>query len=211
MTQEDGQQYAVLTDGSRVPADLVSLCIGTRAAVETVQGEVAINRGIVVNDRMETSVPGIYGAGDCCEGTNLESGETQIIGLWANANHQGTTAGYNMAGKPAEFDGNILHNITHFMNMDFIGFGDNRIQGDVLEFGSLEDGLYIRLVFQNGVIAGANILDNYRISGIIKNYMLRLFQGDTGRIPDYQRAMLIRAGLSAAFIDEIEVKIHDAN
>ena len=33
------------------------------------------------------------------------------------------------------YKGNILHNITHFMNMDFIGFGDNRMQGEVLEYG----------------------------------------------------------------------------
>ncbi len=36
------------------------------------------------------------------------------------------------------YKGNILHNITHFMNMDFIGFGDNRMQGEVLEYGSLQ-------------------------------------------------------------------------
>ena len=58
-----------------------------------------ITRGIVVDDHMRTSVPGIYAAGDCCEGNNLESGQKQIIGLWANANHQGETAGINMAGE----------------------------------------------------------------------------------------------------------------
>lgn len=208
MKEEDGRQTAVLTDGLELPADLVVLCIGTRAAVETVQGEVQVNRGIVVNERMETSAKDIYAAGDCCEGSNLESKETQIIGLWANANRQGTTAGRNMAGQEASFDGNILHNITHFMNMDFIGFGDNRIQGERLEYGSLEDGLYIRMEIQDGAIKGANIMDCYEISGIIKNYMLRLFSGEKGRIPDYQRGMLVKAGLSEEFIDTIEEKIN---
>ena len=208
MEVRDGQKTAVMTDGEELPADLAVLCIGTRAATGVVKDEVAINRGIIVNERMETSAPGIYAAGDCCEGNNLESGEHQIIGLWANANHQGTAAGANMAGHTVSFEGNILHNITHFMNMDFIGFGDNRIQGEVLESGSAEDGLYIRLVLSGGRIAGANILDNYRISGIIKNYMLRLFSGEAARIPDYQRAMLIRAGLSAEFINQVEEKIN---
>jgi len=208
MEREGGKQYALLTDGSRVPADLAALCIGTRAATETVQGVVEIGRGIRVNARMETSVEGIYAAGDCCEGRNLQSGEKQIIGLWANANHQGTAAGTNMAGGEASFDGNILHNITHFMNMDFIGFGDNRIQGEVLEQGSLDRGLFLRLVIQGGRIAGANILDNYRISGIIKNYMLRLFAGEREPIPDHQRAMLLRAGLEEKFLNGIEVKLH---
>ena len=106
------------------------------------------------------------------------------------------------------YKGNILHNITHFMNMDFIGFGDNRMQGEVLEYGSLSEDLYIRLVLDGKRIVGANILDNYRISGIIKNYMLRLFAGEQFVLPDYQRAMLVKAGLSVPFIDEVEEKIH---
>ena len=55
------------------------------------------------------------------------------------------------------YKGNILHNITHFMNMDFIGFGDNRMQGEVLEYGSLSEDLYIRLVLDGKRIVGANI------------------------------------------------------
>jgi len=205
--QEEGS-VAIMTDGTSVPADIIILCIGTRANTELVQGEVAIGRGIIVNEKMETSVPDIYAAGDCCEGNNLESGQTQIIGLWANANHQGTVAGANMAGYHRDFHGNILHNITHFMNMDFIGFGNNQIQGETLECGSLEKGLFIRLVCQEGKIAGANILDNFRISGIIKNYMLRLFSGESSDIPEYQRGMLIKAGITEEFIDRIERTIN---
>ena len=41
-----------------------------------------------------------------------------------------------------------------------------------------------------------------------KNYMLRLFAGEQFVLPDYQRAMLVKAGLSVPFIDEIEEKIH---
>lgn len=205
MEVREGKNTAVMTDGAVVPADLVSLCIGTRAATQVVQGEVEVDRGILIDERMETSVPGVYAAGDCAQGANLESGERQIIGLWANANRQGAAAGANMAGGEARFEGNILHNITHFMGMDFIGFGDNRIQGELLEQGSLDgDGLYVRAVIAGGKVAGANILDSCRISGILKNYMLRLFTGEGGGVPDYQRAMLLQAGLTAGFIDRME-------
>ncbi len=205
MEVREGKNTAVMTDGAVVPADLVSLCIGTRAATQVVQGEVEVDRGILIDERMETSAPGVYAAGDCAQGANLESGERQIIGLWANANRQGAAAGANMAGGEARFEGNILHNITHFMGMDFIGFGDNRIQGELLEQGSLDgDGLYVRAVIAGGKVAGANILDSCRISGILKNYMLRLFTGEGGGVPDYQRAMLLQAGLTAGFIDRME-------
>lgn len=204
MEVRGGVKIAVMTDGSEVETDLVALCIGTRAATGIVMGEVAVNRGISVNTHMETSVPGIYAAGDCCEGGNLQSGQNMIIGLWANANHQGRTAGINMAGGDAEFDGNILHNITHFMDMDFIGFGDNRVGGQLLEMGNPDNGLYIRVIIADGKIAGANILDSYRISGIVKNYMLRLFAGDREKLPNYQLAKLKLAGVSEEFIGRLE-------
>ena len=208
MEEEDGQQIAVLTDGSRIPTDIVGLCIGTRTNTQVVDEKIALGKGIIVDQHMQTNLPGIYAAGDCCEGNNLENGQTQLIGLWANANRQGTTAGSNMAGQEMVYEGNILHNITHFMEMDFIGFGDNRIEGEVLEYGTLGKGMYIRLVLKDHRIAGANILDNCSISGIVKNYMLRLFGGDTGKLPVYQRAALESAGLSSAFLDELEGKIH---
>ena len=172
------RQIAVMTDGERLEADLVVLCIG------------------------------IYAAGDCCAGTNIQSGERQIIGLWANANHQGTAAGINMAGGNARFEGNILHNITHFMDMDFIGFGDNRIQGETLVFGSLKQGLYLKAVCRDGRIAGVNILDSYPVSGMIKNYMLRLFQEPESRLPPFQIGMLVKAGLTEEFIERLEAAVH---
>ena len=202
------RQIAVMTDGERLEADLVVLCIGTRANIGLADGGIETNRAILVNERMETSAEGIYAAGDCCAGPNIQSGERQIIGLWANANHQGTVAGINMAGGNARFEGNILHNITHFMDMDFIGFGDNRIQGETLVFGSLKQGLYLKAVCRDGRIAGVNILDSYPISGMIKNYMLRLFQEPESRLPPFQIGMLVKAGLTEEFIERLEAAVH---
>ena len=202
------RQIAVMTDGERLEADLVVLCIGTRANIGLADSGIETDRAILVNERMETSAEGIYAAGDCCAGTNIQSGERQIIGLWANANHQGTAAGINMAGGNARFEGNILHNITHFMDMDFIGFGDHRIQGETLVFGSLKQGLYLKAVCRDGRIAGVNILDSYPVSGMIKNYMLRLFQEPESRLPPFQIGMLVKAGLTEEFIERLEAAVH---
>ena len=207
MEQENGEKTAVLTDGSRIPADIVGLCIGTRAITETVQGEVEIGRGIVVDDHMRTSVPGIYAAGDCCEGNNLESGQNQIIGLWANAGVQGRVAGRNMAGLPDETDGNILHNITHFLDMDFIGLGDNRLTGDVRTYLAPDKGFYLQTVLKDGRPVGFNILDNYGVSGILKAHLIRLLRGQPCRFTPEQRGQLIRYGLEESFIDQLEATI----
>ena len=206
--KEDGW-LCTMSDGKVLDCDLIVLCIGTRANTQFVDPEeIKMNRAIVVDENMCTSDPHIYAAGDCCEGTELQSRNTMIIGLWANAAHQGTTAGANMSGKPASFNGNFLHNITHFMDMDFIGFGDNRITGEVLTSGNIHDGLYVEAVMKDGHLAGVNILDNYRISGAIKNYLYRIMENNTNDISPMQRGILIKEGLRPSFIEKLEGKLN---
>ena len=192
-------------DGTQVAADLVCLCIGTRAATGLAVGAgIRTGRCITVNTKMETSVPGIYAAGDCTEGCNIQNGQNMNIGLWANAAYQGRTAGANMAGGSAEFKGNILHNITHFFDMDFIGFGDNRIEGEKYTFTNAEKGLFLLAVMKDHRLAGLNILGSFRISGILKNYILAVIQNGENHISDLQRGVLIREGISEDFLRLLE-------
>ena len=192
-------------DGETLDTDLLVLNIGTRAATGLLDpAQVNIDRGVVVNERMETSAPGVYAAGDCCEGTDLQSGQNLIIGLWANAGHQGVTAGANMAGGDERFDGNILHNITHFMNMDFVGMGDNRRTGRDCILGAPDKGLYIHAVMDGDELAGVNILDSYRVSGAVKNYFYRMLKGKGHALEDVQRGVLLKEGLTPSFIRQLE-------
>ena len=193
-----------MTDGQLITADLIVLCIGTRANTDLVDDEINVNRGIVVDEKMQTSCDGIYAAGDCCEGNELQSGENMIIGLWANAAYQGMTAGANMAGATARFDGNFMHNITHFMGMDFIGFGDNRKQGKIITSGNINAGLYVEAVVDDTGLLGVNILDNYRISGAVKNYLYRVMEQKNAQISPIQRGVLIKEGLRPSFIEKLE-------
>ncbi len=200
---ENGCLYK-MSDGSIVQADMVVLCIGTRATTDIADSSVAVNRGIVVDNKMQTSCPGIYAAGDCCEGRELQSDENMIIGLWANAAYQGMTAGANMAGAKVDFDGNFMHNITHFMGMDFIGFGDNRKTGKVITSGDITQGLYVEAVIGEDGLMGVNILDNYRISGAVKNYLYRIIREKNAEISPIQRGILIKEGLRPSFIEKME-------
>lgn len=203
---------ARFSDGQELNADIICMCIGTRANVElaantgVVEGSaIQIGKGIVVDEHMQTSVPGIYAAGDCCEGTNLQTGKTMIIGLWANAGYQGACAGRNMAGAAACYRGNIVHNITYFMDMDFIGLGDNRADGTVITFGAPGSPLYIRAVKGSGGLACVNILGSCQVSGILKSFLLKqLAEGPSAKLPLMQRAMLRRSGLSDEWIDLLE-------
>lgn len=201
----------ILTDSRHYPADLIVLCIGTRANTGIVDpAEIQVDRGILVNEDMETCCPGIYAAGDCCQGREMQTGKQQIIGLWANAGHQGATAGCNMAGGTKLYDGNILHNITHFMGMDFVGLGDCRRSGKIISCGNMESGqLYIQAVTDHGELAGVNILDNYRISGVVKNYFYELMTHGkrTGPISSLQRGLLVKEGIRPSFLRRLEVEL----
>jgi len=198
-----------MTDGREIAADLIVLCIGTRTNVSIVDKEqVQVNRGIIVDENMATSAADVYAAGDVSEGGELQSKDKMIIGLWANAAHQGMTAGANMAGATASFDGNFMHNITHFMDMDFIGFGDNRLTGQVVTSGHIDKGLYVEAVIGENGLAGVNILDNYRISGTVKNYLYRIIEGKMTTLSPIQKGILIKEGLRPSFIEKMEGKFN---
>ncbi|WP_148355160.1 NAD(P)/FAD-dependent oxidoreductase [Anaerotruncus colihominis] len=184
-------------------ADVVVLAIGTRANLDFLDGsEPQVNRGILVNEKMETSAPGIYAAGDCASGRNIQTGQNQIIGLWANAGYQGRTAAGAMLGKPVDYPGNMPHNITHFMDMDFIGFGNVRAKGEIIR--CRRDGFFLYAIRQEGTLALVNIVDNHIISGVIKNYMTRKFLGSSEPISSMQKVILLRSGLDEAIIELLE-------
>ena len=192
-----------LGDGSAIETDLLILNIGTRAATGILNpDEIIIERGIVVDEHMQTSEEGIYAAGDCCQGNNLQSGQTQIIGLWANAGVQGRVAGRNMAGVSDEADGNILHNITHFLDMDFIGLG-----GENYVYFNKKKGFYLQAVIKDKKPAGFNILDNYGISGVLKAHLIKILRGEPCRFTPEQRGQLIHAGLEEHFIEYLEAAV----
>lgn len=202
---EGGVTFA---DGTQLSADIVCLCIGTRANTAAVQSAGAeMGRAVTVDTHMETSLPGIYAAGDCCEGINLQTGKHTIIGLWANAAAQGACAGANMAGVPTEYYGNILHNITHFFDMDFIGLGDASIAGEHHRFEGKT--FTVELVKDGDALKSVNIFGNYKISGILKNHLTKQLLGENAALTTAQQGLLEQHGLPREFIQMIGGTHHD--
>lgn len=162
-----------------VEADLVVICIGVRPNLKFVnRNQITVDRGIVVDDSMRTNNEDIYAAGDVSQGTNILTGEKQIIGLWTNARYQGRTAGRNMAGVKDTFKGNIPHNITHFMDMIFTGLGDLQ-HGDRHETRQTKDS-YVHLVWNQEKLVGVNMLgDSCSNIGIIKNALEKRLISDS--------------------------------
>jgi len=193
---------ATFADESTSVVDMVVICVGVTANIKFVGDEVENDRGILVKDTMETSAPGIYAAGDCVR----MRGDKSIIGLWANAAYQGQTAGYNMAGKEAHYSGNIPHNITHFMNMDFIGIGDPVQDGEIIDFGVQNCSTMYKALVKDGEVKCVNVLGNVNGSGPLRNFFTARLRGENTELTPEMKGLLAFQGVNDNFIQLLERK-----
>lgn len=197
-----GQLTAVMKSGRRFTADMVAVCIGVRTNTGFLKDSgVAMNRGVLVDSRMRTNYSGIYAAGDCCEATDIQNGTKRNIGIWFNANRQGTVAGINMAGGSAEFDANVLVNLAHYLDYDFISIGDVsacKPSDEVYEYE--DDRYYIRAVREGRAIKCINVIGSADSNGIVKNAFVKSIENPEAEMDIYTICYLQKNGFPDNFI-----------
>jgi 3-phenylpropionate/trans-cinnamate dioxygenase ferredoxin reductase subunit len=97
-------RQVVLSDGSSIPADVVVVGVGIVASTElALTAGAEVNNGIVVNEFCETTVPGIYAAGDVANHPNAIIGERVRLEHWQNAQNQAAAAASSMLGERKAF------------------------------------------------------------------------------------------------------------
>ena len=153
---------AVLDNGSEVIFDIVVLAAGVRPNTELLAGIAHIDKGIVINDRCETSRKDIYAAGDCTESIDVSSGKQKIMALLPNAYMQGECAGVNMAGGNKNFDKAIPMNAISFMGLHIISAGN--YTGDVYE--TINEGVCKKLFYSDNRLNGFIFIGDIEKAGI---------------------------------------------
>lgn len=189
---------ATMQSGRNVDFDVLVLAVGVRAntaLVKNIGGDV--NRGIIVNTKMETSVPSVYAAGDCTEGDDISSGTKKVLALLPNAYMQGHTAGVNMAGGEEVYDRAIPMNSIGFFGLHAMTAGC--YDGECIEEKS--DGKLKRFYVKDDRLVGFMLIGETERAGIYTS-LIR----EKTPLSEIDFDLLMKISTSAVFSSEIRRK-----
>ncbi|MBI5418711.1 MAG: NAD(P)/FAD-dependent oxidoreductase, partial [Deltaproteobacteria bacterium] len=149
-----------LRSGREIECNLLVVGVGVVPNVDLAKtAGIKVDRGIVVNDRMETSVPGIYAGGDAVESCDVVGGGDRVNAIWPVANAHGKVAGTNMAGGDRKYRGGIPKNSLRVAGLDMISAGmvDAPSDPGFSELTARRDGapFYRKFIFRGDTLVGA--------------------------------------------------------
>ncbi|GAB4259272.1 NAD(P)/FAD-dependent oxidoreductase [Thermincola ferriacetica] len=197
----------LLKDNNELPCDIVIVAIGVTPNLDVIkESDIKYNRGILVDEKMQTSVPDVYAAGDVSEGYDLLYGGQRVLPILPNAYMQGEIAGQAMAGAEVQFGGGFAFNAIGLFGLPINTAGIVNPEGSEYEImvdESSQDKCYRKIVLKNDRVVGFILLNSIDRSGIltglireqadVKAFKQDLIRQDFGYIhfaPDVRKAKL---------------------
>jgi NAD(P)H-nitrite reductase large subunit len=148
-----------LSTGDHLEADLVISATGVKPAIGFLEhSDVKCLQGVLTDEHMQTTVPGIYAAGDCAEAFDKVSGKTIVSAIQPNAADQARVAALNMVGQRAELKGVTQINVLDTLGLISASFGDWQgvPGGDHVELTDRDAGRHLSLQFAGDRLVGCN-------------------------------------------------------
>jgi len=173
-----------LLNGQALKCDLVAYAIGIRPRLDLArQAELAIDRGILVNEYLQTNDPDIFAAGDVAQAYDPASGRSILDSLWAPARAQGSVAGLNMTGRKTVYFKSPPFNVTRLAGLtttiigtvgrgrddDLVGIarGDSETWRQLPECMVAQTGFevnHLRLLIGEKTLLGAIVMGDQKLS-----------------------------------------------
>jgi NADH oxidase (H2O-forming) len=151
-----------LKSGKFIEADLILFSVGIRPNLNLAkEAGIAVNRGILVNEKMETSIANIYACGDNAELNG------RIYGNWPAASEMGKTAGANAVGEEAAFKDFVSSVVFNAINSQIFSAGDVKPAGsniEVLSSINAEKRVYKKLFFKDKILVGGILMGDTKRS-----------------------------------------------
>ncbi len=159
-----------LDDGSTIAADLVLVAVGVspRTALAEAAG-IDVDNGIIVSETLETSVPGVFAAGDVAR--YWYAGATRRIEHWVVAERQGQVAAANLLGNPTPFDDVPFFWTSHYgTGLRYVGYAPDWDRSEL--DGSLDDNTFTVRYFKGSkLLAAASVgrdMENLEIGATLR-------------------------------------------
>ena len=206
--EKDGGVDVLLKDEAPLHADMVVLAIGVSPDTQLAQDaglELGIKGSIVVNDRMETSVPDIYAVGDAVQVKHFVTGQDVLLSLAGPANKQGRIAADNICGGDSHYTGSQGSSVIKVFDMTAATTGVN--ETNAKKAGLDVDTVVLSPMSHAGYYPGGKVMtmkvvfekETYRLLGA----QIVGYEGVDKRIDVLATA--IRAGLKATELKDLDL------
>lgn len=170
-SREPGVLRASLSNGEALEAELVISATGVRPNIAFLKDSgVKTDLGVLVDARMQSSVPGIYAAGDVAQSAELGSGASVVNAIQPNAADQARVAALNMAGRKTQSQGALAMNVLDTLGLISSSFGQwmGVAGGEHAELLDEDAFKYLRLEFQDDILVGATSIGLTQHVGVLR-------------------------------------------